>query len=99
MWSREKTSISLVFTFDSGDGVLPSVLGLVLRGLPLRAVLHRVLVHAGVPGQQAHVVFLTVVADGSPVTERLLEREAEKELFVFVTPALQGRGSGRLAKV
>lgn len=65
-------------TFDSGDGVLSSVLGLVLCGLSLRAVLHRVLVHAGVPRQQTHVVLLTVVADGSPVTERLLER-GEKE--------------------
>ena len=67
-----------VFTFDSSDGVL-SVLWLVLCGLPLRVVLHRMLVHARIPRQQTHVVFLTVVADGSPVTLRLLER-SEKEM-------------------
>lgn len=59
-------------TFDSGDSVL-SVLGLVLCGLSLCRVLHRMLVHAGVSRQQTHVVLLAVVADGSPVTEGLLQ--------------------------
>lgn len=49
-----------------------------LCGLSFSGVLHRVLVHAGVSRQQADVVLLTVVADGSPVTERLLEG-GEKE--------------------
>ena len=71
-------------TFDSCDGVL-SVLGLMLRGLSLCAVLHGVLVHARVSRQQTHKVLLTVVADGSPVTERLLEAGGEKrEVFVFL---------------
>lgn len=66
-------------TFDLGDGVL-SVLGLVLRCLSLGRVLHRVLVHARVSRQQPHVVFLAVVADGAPVSERLLHKEAGEEL-------------------
>lgn len=49
------------------------MLGLVLRGLSLCRVLHRMLVHAGVSRQQTHVVLLAVVADGSPVTEGLLQ--------------------------
>lgn len=64
-------------TFDSSDGVL-SVLGLMLRGLSFCGVFYRVLVHARVSRQQTHVVLLTVVADGSPVTERLLQ-EVKKE--------------------
>lgn len=66
-------------TFDPGDGVL-SVLGLVLRGLSLRRVLHRMLVHAGVSRQQTHVVLLAVVADGSPVTEGLLQEGRREEV-------------------
>lgn len=58
-------------TFDPGDGVL-AVLGLMLCSLPLGRVLHRMLVHAGVSRQQAHVVLLTVVTDGPSVSERLL---------------------------
>lgn len=61
-------------TFDPGDGVL-AVLGLVLRSLSLGRVLHRMLVHARVSRQQAHVVLLAVIADGPPVSERLLHRE------------------------
>lgn len=59
-------------TFDSCNRVL-SVLRLMLCGLPLCVVLHRVLVHARVSRQQTHEVLLTVVANGSSVTERLLE--------------------------
>lgn len=70
-------------TFDSCDGVL-SVLGLMRCGLPLCGVLHRVLVHAGVSGQQTHVVLLAIVADGSPVTQRLLEGEEGGEVGEIV---------------
>lgn len=65
-------SAVVISTFDSSDGVL-SVLWLVLRRLSLRVVLHRMLVHPRVSGQEAHVVLLTVVADGAAVPLRLLE--------------------------
>lgn len=66
-----------VCTFDPGDGVL-AVLGLMLRGLPLGRVLHRMLVHARVSRQQAHVILLTVVADSPSVSERLLHGGRER---------------------
>lgn len=62
------------------------MLGLVLRSLSLGRVLHRMLVHARVSRQQAHVVLLAVIADGPPVSERLLHRgwECDEERSVKV---------------
>lgn len=48
------------------------MLWFLLCALSLCALLDGVLVHARVSRQQAHVILLTVVADGSPVTHRLL---------------------------
>lgn len=69
-------------TFDSSDGVL-SMLGLMLCGLSLCVVFYRVLVHARVSRQQTHVVLLTVVANGSPVTERLLQASKKRKWVIF----------------
>lgn len=60
-----------VCTLDSCDGVL-SMLGFVWRGLPFCAMLYRVLIHARISRQQAHIVLFTVIADGSSITKRLL---------------------------
>lgn len=75
-------SWSCLCTFDSRNSVL-SVLRLMLCCLPLCVVLHRVLVHARVSRQQTHVILLTVVADGSSVTKRLLkQRRGQKKTVV-----------------